>query len=132
MAHAASLGQLFLQYTGQQATEQKELSASGSNRRYFRLSNEKCSVIGVQGTSEAENKAFIYLAKHFKEKGLNVPTVLAVSEDSMTYIQEDLGDTLLFDYIAEGRKSNPSAPVTWKRAMARIVLRNISFSLLTP
>lgn len=124
MAHAASLGQLFLQYTGQQATEQKELSASGSNRRYFRLSNEKCSVIGVQGTSEAENKAFIYMAKHFKEKGLNVPTVLTVSEDSMTYIQEDLGDTLLFDYIAEGRKTG--AFCNKEKEMLRKTMRAIA------
>ena len=34
-----------------------------------------------------------------------MPRVLAVSEDEMQYVQEDLGNTLLFDYIAEGRKT---------------------------
>jgi aminoglycoside/choline kinase family phosphotransferase len=28
-----------------------------------------------------------------------------VSDDEMAYVQEDLGDTLLFDYIADGRKT---------------------------
>lgn len=90
--------------------EQSALTASGSNRKYYRLTGktaegEERVAIGVQGTSEEENKAFLYMAQHFMEKGLNVPKVLAVADDHMTYIQEDLGDTLLFDYIAEGRKT---------------------------
>ena len=39
------------------------------------------------------------------KKGLNVPKVLAVSDDEMNYVQQDLGNVLLFDYIAEGRKT---------------------------
>ena len=57
------------------------------------------------GTSLEENRAFVAISKHFKEKGLNVPTVLAVSEDGMSYIQEDLGEKMLFDLIAQGRDS---------------------------
>lgn len=100
-----SLAQLFQQHTGFMPDEITQLSASGSNRRYFRIKGNDQSVIGVQGTSEAENAAFIYMAEHFRLKGLNVPEVYAVSDDKMTYIQEDLGDTLLFDFIAEGRKT---------------------------
>jgi aminoglycoside/choline kinase family phosphotransferase len=37
--------------------------------------------------------------------GLDVPKVLAVSDDEMNYVQQDLGNVLLFDYIAEGRKT---------------------------
>lgn len=100
-----SLRQLFQSFTHKNAQEQTELSASGSNRRYFRLTGEGESVIGVQGTSADENAAFLYMAEHFKEKGLNVPQVYAYSDNKMNYIQEDLGDTLLFDFIAEGRKT---------------------------
>ncbi len=100
-----SLRQLFQSFTHKNAEEQTELSASGSNRRYFRLTGEGESVIGVQGTSADENAAFLYMAAHFKEKGLNVPQVYAYSDNKMNYIQEDLGDTLLFDFIAEGRKT---------------------------
>ena len=39
------------------------------------------------------------------KKGLNVPKVMAVSDDEMNYVQQDLGNVLLFDYIAEGRKT---------------------------
>jgi len=45
------------------------------------------------------------MAKHFHSKGLPVPMFLGQTLDGLYYIQEDLGDTLLFDYIAEGRKT---------------------------
>lgn len=100
-----NLGQLYYEYTGERAAEQVQLSASGSNRRYFRLTSANHSLIGVQGTSKEENEAFLYMAHHFLEKGLNVPKVVAESDDHMLYLQEDLGNTLLFDYIADGRKT---------------------------
>ena len=101
------LSQLFSQATGKKAGEQVALTASGSNRRYYRIYSEdkQVSLIGVQGTSRDENHAFLYMDEHFLNQGLNVPRVLAVSEDEMAYVQEDLGDTLLFNYIAEGRKT---------------------------
>ena len=46
------------------------------------------------------------MAKHFREKGLPVPQVYASSDDHSFYIQEDLGDTLLFNAIEKGRKSS--------------------------
>ncbi len=50
-----------------------------------------------------ENEAFIYMSKHFGEKDIPVPKVLAVSDDRMSYIQTDLGDMLLFKEIEKGR-----------------------------
>ena len=104
---AQSLSQLFFEATGKMAGEQTALTASGSNRRYYRIESEDktTSLIGVQGTSRDENHAFLYMAEHFMKKGLNVPKVLAVSDDEMNYVQQDLGNVLLFDYIAEGRKT---------------------------
>jgi Predicted P-loop-containing kinase len=101
------LSQLFTQATGKKAGEQVALTASGSNRRYYRIysDDKSMSLIGVQGTSRDENHAFLAMDEHFLKQGLNVPRVLAVSEDEMAYVQEDLGDTLLFNYIAEGRKT---------------------------
>ena len=100
-----NLSQLFFQYTGVQPEVQEQLSASGSNLRYYRLSAGEITLIGVQGTSKEENSAFLYMADHFLQKGLNVPKVVARSDDGMCYLQEDLGNTLLFDFIAEGRKT---------------------------
>ena len=97
---AQSLSQLFFEATGKKAGEQVALTASGSNRRYYRIYSEDntISLIGVQGTSRDENHAFLYMAEQFLKKGLDVPKVLAVSDDEMNYVQEDLGDTLLFDF----------------------------------
>ena len=79
---------------------------AGSNRQYSRTVDETGrSVVRVVGTCRAENHAFIYLAKHFRCKGLPVPEVYRVSDDEMEYTQEDLGDTLLFDYIRQGRET---------------------------
>ena len=99
------LKSLYKTLTGNDPLDIIEFTASGSNRFYFRLIGKDKNLIGVQGTSHDENKAFLYMSKHFADKGLNVPNVLIESEDGMFYIQDDLGDTLLFDYISEGRKT---------------------------
>ncbi|GHV48704.1 phosphotransferase [Bacteroidia bacterium] len=99
------LRELYRSYTGSDISGVEELPFSGSNRRYFRLIGGKGSLIGVNGTSGEENKAFMYLARHFRKKGLPVPEIYCHSEDFLFYLQEDLGDTLLFDAIGKGRKS---------------------------
>ena len=123
---AQSLSQLFYEATGKKAGEQIALTASGSNRRYYRIISQDntTSLIGVQGTSRDENHAFLYMAQKFLEKGLNVPKVLAVSDDEMNYVQQDLGNELLFDYIAEGRKTGVfSAP---EKEMLRKTMRGLA------
>ncbi|MBQ4284916.1 MAG: phosphotransferase [Bacteroidales bacterium] len=98
------LKELYKAYCGAAPEGIVELQASGSHRRYYRMTGKAC-VMGVVGTSEAENRAFITLDRHFASKGINVPAVLSVSEDGMRYLQEDLGDTLLFDAISTGREN---------------------------
>lgn len=102
---AEELKKLYRSYTGDNVREITELPSSGSNRRYFRLTGEK-ELIGVSGTSKEENAAFIYMSSHFRGKGLPVPEVYLVSDDQLYYLQEDLGDTLLFDAITKGRESS--------------------------
>lgn len=99
------LKKLYLAKTGEEATDVVELPSSGSNRRYFRLTGKE-SLIGVCGTSIDENKAFLYMSEHFDKCGLPVPKVYAVSDDYTYYIQQDLGDTLLFAAIEKGRKTS--------------------------
>lgn len=99
------LKDLFKEYTGKSNPKVEALPSSGSNRRYYRLVEGDTSIIGVHGESQEENYAFIELAAHFHEQQLNVPKVLAVSNDKMFYIQEDLGDTVLFDTIKAGRNT---------------------------
>lgn len=107
--NAEELTKLYRQYTGHQPEQVQPLTPAGSNRRYFRLGpNPVC--IGVQGESKAENRAFLYMAKYFSPKGLPVPHIWAVSEDGLYYLQEDLGDTLLFDAIRQGRTTGNFNP----------------------
>lgn len=76
------------------------IKQQGSNRIYTRETDaEGKTVIRVVGTNRDENRAFIYMARHFHALGLPVPEVYQVSEDEMSYTQEDLGDTLLFDRL---------------------------------
>lgn len=99
------LNKLFEDYTGRKVEESKEMNSSGSNRRYFRLKGGNVSVVGVIGTSKEENAAFLEIDKNFLENRINVPKVLAVSEDGMRYIQEDLGDDQLYTLVSQGRES---------------------------
>ena len=76
------------------------IKQQGSNRVYTRETDENGrSVIRVVGTNRDENRAFIYMARHFHALGLPVPEIYWVSDDEMSYTQEDLGDTLLFDNL---------------------------------
>lgn len=99
------LEELFKQYTGKEPISITELPSSGSNRRYFRMNANNISIIGAKGTSTDENNAFIAIASHFRKKRLPVPEVYGVSEDRQYYIQEDLGDTTLFNSVKTGRES---------------------------
>ncbi len=97
------LADLFAVSTGVRPDDISRLPGAGSNRRYYRLTHGGDTLIGVAGKSREENNAFIYLSGHFREKGLPVPEVKAISADGMYYIQQDLGNVSLFDTIRQGR-----------------------------
>ena len=86
------------------------LTGSASNRQYYRMSDGVHTCIGAVGTDVKENEAFLTLVAHLRAKGLNVPAVLAVSEDRMAYLQEDLGGDVLFDMLAKARKTGEGMP----------------------
>ena len=97
--------QLYKTYYGVAPESITPLTGSASNRRYFRLSSASGTCIGAVGTDRLENEAFIAISRHFRSKGISVPEVFAVSEDGMSYIQEDLGADVLFDRLQKARKS---------------------------
>lgn len=97
------LENLFLQAVGRPCEGIVPLTPAGSNRQYFRLTAEGMSLVGVVGTSLAENEAFLAIDRQLCSKGLGAPRVLAVSDDRLCYLQEDLGDVSLFDLIRAGQ-----------------------------
>jgi aminoglycoside/choline kinase family phosphotransferase len=99
------LNRLFEEKYGCAAEEIVPLTGSASPRLYYRMKTAMASSVGVIGTDRQENEAFVYLAEHFRSKGLPVPQVYAVGEDAMIYIQEDLGGECLFDSYSKAKKS---------------------------
>lgn len=103
MSEMNQIESLFEEFAGEKVLGIMELPSSGSNRRYFRVKGDTRTLIAVKGTCKEENIAFYTLAEHFRSKGLAVPKVYAHSEDFQYYLQEDLGNDILFDRLAEGR-----------------------------
>jgi aminoglycoside/choline kinase family phosphotransferase len=77
------------------------LPLSGSDRRYFRIYGGNKTWIGTYNLNVKENETFIYFTRHFAEKGLPVPEIVAVDEDGHAYIQTDLGHESLLNKLEE-------------------------------
>lgn len=89
------LKELYRKYTGVEPEAVMPLTPAGSNRRYYRLTGP-VTVVGVEGVDKCENDTFVYLSRHFGERGVPVPGIFAVSDDGMAYLETDLGDVSLF------------------------------------
>lgn len=101
-----SIIKLYTEYSGQEPSLCERIAGGGSNREYYRITEASGhTLIGSIGTSNEENNTFIYLSRHFTEKGLPVPRILAVSEDGMAYLQSDLGNATLYDALKSGREN---------------------------
>ncbi len=97
---------LYKELFGCEPSRTEAITGSGSNRSYYRFYDKAGkSVIACRGTSVHENHAFISLARHFADKHLPVPAVLAADEAEEHYLQEDLGARSLFDALRSGRES---------------------------
>ncbi len=75
----------------------------GSGRKIIRLAGEKQSAIGVLYDVREENIAFLEFSRHFRKHGLPVPEIYAEELSQGAYLEEDLGDTTLFDFLSSNR-----------------------------
>src|SRR5271168_599169 len=75
----------------------------GSGRKIIRLSNERATAIGILYGVREENRAFLEFSKHFGEHGLPVPQIYGEDLEHGAYLEEDLGDTTLFQLLAKNR-----------------------------
>src|SRR6266852_7679379 len=84
----------------------------GSGRKIIRLSGENSSAIGVLYGVREENVAFLEFSKHFRRRGLPVPEIYGEDLSQGAYLEEDLGDTTLFEFLSKNRQGeNIAAPV---------------------
>src|SRR5260221_8870929 len=82
----------------------------GSGRKIIRLANDKASAIGILYGVREENAAFLSFSKHFRKHGLPVPEIYGEDLDHGAYLEEDLGDTTLFEFLSRNRASEQIAP----------------------
>ncbi|MGA2962844.1 MAG: RNase adapter RapZ [Candidatus Korobacteraceae bacterium] len=87
---------------------QGQLGASG--RKIIRLAGEKHNAIGVLYDVREENVAFLEFSRHFRRHGLPVPEIYAEDLSNGAYLEEDLGDTTLFEFLSQHRTSGEIAP----------------------
>lgn len=92
--------ELFFELFGVYPESVQEIAAHGSVRQYFRLKNGEKSVIATQNEDRKENMAFVDFARQLSERGVRVPKVLCADLEKGVYLQQDLGNTTLFDFIA--------------------------------
>src|SRR5258705_5327142 len=82
----------------------------GSGRNIIRLSNDRFSAIGILHHVREENVAFIEFSRHFLRHGLPVPAIYAEDLARGAYLEEDLGDMTLYEYLSNNRDGDNISP----------------------
>jgi aminoglycoside/choline kinase family phosphotransferase len=84
-------------------TEPVQGQLGGSGRNIVRLTGESVSAIGILYNVREENVAFLDFSRHFRRHGLPVPEIYAEDLDHGAYLEEDLGNVSLFDFLSKNR-----------------------------
>ena len=95
---------MFESHFKEEVTFFEQLPTSGSYREYARMKSASFRSIGAYNEDVKENQAFLEFSAHFRNKNIPVPEIYAVNNDQKTYLQEDIGNTTLFDFITETRE----------------------------
>ncbi len=82
----------------------------GSGRKVIRTSAGGLSAIGVLYDVREENAAFLEFSRHFRRHGLPVPEIYGDDLDHGAYLEEDLGDTTLFEFLSQNRAGEQLPP----------------------
>jgi aminoglycoside/choline kinase family phosphotransferase len=82
----------------------------GSGRKIIRLGAGAQTAIGILYGVREENAAFLEFSRHFRRHGLPVPEIYADDLSQGAYLEEDLGDTTLFEFLSKNRSGGIIAP----------------------
>ena len=106
------LNQLFEQHFHSPVERVQPLQGElgGSGRKIIRLASEEFSAIGILYDVREENVAFLEFSRHFRRHGLPVPEIYAEDLSHGAYLEEDLGDTTLFEFLSKHRADENIAP----------------------
>jgi aminoglycoside/choline kinase family phosphotransferase len=106
------LKRLFEQHFRLPAEEAQPLQGrlGSSGRAIIRLTGGKFSAIGILYSVREENIAFLEFSRHFRRRGLPVPEIYEEDLNQGAYLEEDLGDTTLYDFLGSNRTGAAIAP----------------------
>jgi len=106
------LRQLFERHFHSPATRVEPLQGQfgGSGRNIIRLANEEQSAIGILYGVREENAAFLDFSSAFRSHGLPVPQIYEEDLDHGAYLEEDLGDVTLYQFLTQNRRGEEIAP----------------------
>src|SRR5271155_979896 len=82
----------------------------GSGRKIVRLTAGPRTAIGILYDIREENAAFLSFSKHFRKHNLPIPEIYAEDLEAGAYLEEDLGDTTLFEFLSKNREGGAIAP----------------------
>ena len=108
----AILEQLFERHFHAPATRVQALQGQlgGSGRSIIRLANNNHTAIGILHSVREENAAFLEFSRHFRKHALPVPEIYAEDLSQGAYLEEDLGDLTLFEFLSKNRAGGDIAP----------------------
>jgi aminoglycoside/choline kinase family phosphotransferase len=106
------LQELFEQHFHTPASNVQPLQGKlgGSGRNIIRLSTPQQSAIGILYNVREENAAFLEFSRHFRRHGLPVPEIYGEDLSRGAYLEEDLGNTTLFEFLSKNRTDENIAP----------------------
>jgi aminoglycoside/choline kinase family phosphotransferase len=95
----------------------------GSGRKIIRLASDQASAIGILYNVREENVAFLEFSRHFRKHGLPVPEIYGEDLSHGAYLEEDLGDTTLFEFLSSNRTGEiigPQAVEAYRKVVAAL------------
>lgn len=76
----------------------------GSGRVIVRLAGRGISAIGILYFVREENVAFLEFSRHFRRHGLPVPEIYGEDLNEGAYLEEDLGNSTLYEFLVQNRE----------------------------
>src|ERR1700739_1555172 len=93
----------------------------GSGRKIIRLTSGELNAVGILYGVREENVAFLEFSRHFRRHGLPVPAIYGENLNQGAYLEEDLGDTTLFEFLSThraGEKIGAEALEAYRKVVA--------------
>ena len=98
------------------------VSGDASFRRYFRVQLHGRSWMAVDAPTDTENNpAFVAIAKHWADHGIQVPQIVAYDFEQGFLLQQDFGDALFWQQLHQDDISEPEINRYYRQAIDELL-----------